>query len=201
MTSTTISSPPLPTLPSIEKLNSHETNKENFFHVVNILFETAPPLAQRLYDSRPFSSYSKLIEKGQEIISSLSHEERIQVINAHPRIGLALPSPSAASSPSSISAFSYREQGLDKDQQLREQNEVEELRKVQQELETLNSQYEARFGFKFVVFVAGRPKSALIPVLKERLNSTKEKELQVGLEDMMDIARDRLKKLETTSKL
>jgi 2-oxo-4-hydroxy-4-carboxy--5-ureidoimidazoline (OHCU) decarboxylase len=40
---------------------------------------------------------------------------------------------------------------------------------VYEELRSLNEQYEEKFGFKFVVFVAGRPKAAIIPILQERL--------------------------------
>lgn len=48
----------------------------------------------------------------------------------------------------------------------------------------------------FVVFVNGRSKEQIIPVLEQRLqNGSKEDELALGLSEMMAIARDRLKKL------
>lgn len=60
----------------------------------------------------------------------------------------------------------------------------------------MNDAYEKKYGFKFVVFVNGRQKSEIIPVLKERLESEREKELTLGLSEMMAIASDRLKKLQ-----
>jgi 2-oxo-4-hydroxy-4-carboxy--5-ureidoimidazoline (OHCU) decarboxylase len=62
---------------------------------------------------------------------------------------------------------------------------------VPAELAELNRAYEQRFGFKFVVFVAGRPRSELVPVLRERLERTREEELATGLRELVAIARDR----------
>ena len=55
----------------------------------------------------------------------------------------------------------------------------------------MNHEYEQRFGFRFVVFVNGRPKSAILEVLRERLRNARDAELQTGLHDMFLIARDR----------
>ncbi len=67
------------------------------------------------------------------------------------------------------------------------------------ELRKLNDAYETKFGFKFVVFVNGRQKREIIPVLGERLEREREAELDLGLTEMMKIAYDRLKKLEKYS--
>ena len=40
------------------------------------------------------------------------------------------------------------------------------------ELARLNDEYERRFGFEFVVFVNGRTRAELLPVLRERLRRT-----------------------------
>ena len=42
------------------------------------------------------------------------------------------------------------------------------------ELAYLNQVYEEKFGFRFVVFVDGRPKSDLLPVLQQRLERTRD---------------------------
>jgi hypothetical protein len=60
-----------------------------------------------------------------------------------------------------------------------------------EELAELNRAYEEKFGFPFVVFVAGRTRAELVPVLRERLECTREEELQTGLRDLVAIARDR----------
>ncbi len=59
------------------------------------------------------------------------------------------------------------------------------------ELARLNDEYERRFGFEFVVFVDGRTRAELLPVLRERLDRTRAEELETGLRALCAIARDR----------
>ncbi len=59
------------------------------------------------------------------------------------------------------------------------------------ELARLNDEYERRFGFAFVVFVNGRTRAELVPVLRERLERTRAEELETGLRALCEIARDR----------
>jgi 2-oxo-4-hydroxy-4-carboxy--5-ureidoimidazoline (OHCU) decarboxylase len=59
------------------------------------------------------------------------------------------------------------------------------------ELARLNDEYERRFGFEFVVFVNGRTRAELLPVLRERLERARREELETGLRDLCAIARDR----------
>ena len=60
-----------------------------------------------------------------------------------------------------------------------------------EELARLNDEYERRFGFEFVVFVDGRTRAELLPVLRERLENTRSEELETGLRALCAIARDR----------
>ena len=62
---------------------------------------------------------------------------------------------------------------------------------VPEELAELNDAYEAKFGFPFVVFVAGRTRAELVPVLRARLGNTRAEELTTGLQELVAIARDR----------
>ena len=57
-------------------------------------------------------------------------------------------------------------------------------------LELLGS-YEAKFDLPFVVFVAGRSREELVPVVRERLGRTREQELATGLRELIAIAKDR----------
>jgi 2-oxo-4-hydroxy-4-carboxy--5-ureidoimidazoline (OHCU) decarboxylase len=62
---------------------------------------------------------------------------------------------------------------------------------VLEELARLNDEYERRFGFEFVVFVDGRTRAELLPVLRERLGRSRKEELETGLRALCAIARDR----------
>ena len=59
------------------------------------------------------------------------------------------------------------------------------------ELARLNDEYEGLFGFEFVVFVDGRTRAELLPVLRDRLERTRGEELETGLRALCAIARDR----------
>ena len=100
----------------------------------------------------------------REVASSLSDEEKKEVLDAHPAIGAT-----------TLSARSATEQGTDE----------------APELAALNRAYEERFGFRFVVFVNRRPKSELVPIIRERLARTREQELATALDELVSIAEDR----------
>jgi 2-oxo-4-hydroxy-4-carboxy--5-ureidoimidazoline (OHCU) decarboxylase len=62
---------------------------------------------------------------------------------------------------------------------------------VLEELAVLNDDYEKRFGFEFVIFVNGRTRAELLPVLRERLQRERADELETGLRELCAIARHR----------
>jgi 2-oxo-4-hydroxy-4-carboxy--5-ureidoimidazoline (OHCU) decarboxylase len=61
------------------------------------------------------------------------------------------------------------------------------------ELEELNRVYEDRFGFRFVVFVNRRPRREIVPILRERLERSRDEELVTGVDEIVQIAIDRWK--------
>jgi 2-oxo-4-hydroxy-4-carboxy--5-ureidoimidazoline (OHCU) decarboxylase len=139
------------------------------------LFENAGPLLERLRAEEPFPSGAAMLARAREIIAGLSEVEQIAVINAHPRIG---------ERPEKMSAASRAEQGVDRPQE------------VMRRLATLNEEYEAKFGFRFVVFVDRRSKAAILPILEARLRGTRDEERRTALREILAIAVDRLKREE-----
>ncbi len=59
------------------------------------------------------------------------------------------------------------------------------------ELAYLNQVYEEKFGFRFVIFVAGRSRGEVLEILRDRIGSTREEELEAGMRDLVAIAQDR----------
>jgi OHCU decarboxylase len=175
--------PDPPRLLPIDELN--RLPQDEFAAAVKPLFEAAPPLVATLYARRPFASYEALIDAAGTAIAGMPESEKLTVINAHPKIG---------ENPATVrqtSALSYREQGYDREAGL----DRDEVERVYRELAELNAAYETKFGFRFVVFVNRRPKSAILDVLKERLHNPRDQELATGLTAMIAIARDRLRAL------
>ena len=130
--------------------------------------EGSTPLARKVRAGGPYQSPGQLVKALRAAVPTLTEEEKIATLNAHPRIG---------EDPHRLSARSLQEQGSD----------------ALPELARLNEEYERRFGFRFVVFVNRRPKSEIVEVLRRRLNGSRTAEMEAGLQAIVDIAEDRLK--------
>ena len=108
------------------------------------------------------------LDSAEKVLGELTEQEQRQALNAHPAIGAR-----------TLSKRSATEQGSGGHPA------------VLTELTYLNQVYEEKFGFRFVVFVDGRPKSEILEILQQRLERTREEELQTGLRELVAIARDR----------
>ncbi len=136
------------------------------------VFERAPGLTAALRNADEDTPRS-IIAKARGALERMTEPERVAVLDAHPRIG---------ADPALLSLHSRREQG--------EATDDATLRLLAE----LNEAYEKKFGFRFVVFVAGRPKEEIVPVLRARLVNTREVELKAGVEEFLAISLDRLER-------
>ena len=108
------------------------------------------------------------LQQAREVALGLSAADKKELLDAHPPIG-----------GQATSARSAREQGTDADPE------------VLARLAELNAAYEQRFGFRFVVFVNGRPRREIVPLLEARLQRTREAELTTAVDELVQIALDR----------
>ena len=109
------------------------------------------------------------LARARTLVHELPLEEKRAILDAHPAIGQR----------TGLSQRSAAEQGADGDLA------------VLAELARLNTDYEARHGFRFVVFVNRRPKAEILEVLRERIGRTTEAELETALDELVSIAEDR----------
>ena len=149
--------------------------KAEFVAAAAPLFEGAPHFLDRLAGARPFGDVDEMVRRARVIALSMPESEQIELIDAHPRLGAP---------PASVSALSYREQGYDR-----------ETTEAIEDLAKLNARYEAKFGFRFCVFVAGRSRPELVPVLEAALTAERTAEIQRAIGDVVAIARDRYEQL------
>ena len=166
-----------------------------FAAAVAPLFEGARGFLGRLAMARPFGSVQALFKRAREIAHAMPLDEQLELIDAHPRLGAAQ---------TEVSALSFVEQGYgdagagavsgvgdaaaDADA---DSNATVEASAVAAELERLNVAYEARFGFRYCVFVAGRSRAALLPAMTAALEADRAAEIHRALDAVIDIARDR----------
>jgi 2-oxo-4-hydroxy-4-carboxy--5-ureidoimidazoline (OHCU) decarboxylase len=101
------------------------------------------------------------LTRADALIEELPYEDKVEALAAHPRIGEP----------------SQEQRGDDPE--------------VLAALAELNRAYEEKFGFRFIVFVNRRSRAELVPVLRERLEHTREEELDTALHELVAIARDR----------
>ena len=146
------------------------------------LFEGAPRFLARLTAAGPFGDDADLFARARAIAHAMPEAEQIELIDAHPRLGAP---------PGSVSAMSYREQGYDRGAG----TPVD----VAAELARLNDAYEARHGFRYCVFVAGRSREALLPGFAAALEADRDAEIHRALDAVVDIAIDRRAKLSVST--
>ncbi len=109
------------------------------------------------------------LARARSLVHELPPDEKREILDVHPAIGQR----------AGLSARSSAEQGDDADP------------KVLAELARFNADYEARHGFRFVVFVNRRPKAEILEVLRARIGRATEAELETALDELVSIAEDR----------
>jgi 2-oxo-4-hydroxy-4-carboxy--5-ureidoimidazoline (OHCU) decarboxylase len=129
-----------------------------------------------------FEGHSRFVEQlsqledplgqARKVLADAPEDEQIEALGTHPRIGQRV----------NISEVAAKEQGSDEDPALLAA------------LVKLNKTYEQKFGFRFVVFVDGRPRAEILSVLRERMQRSRKEELTAGLDDLVAIALDRWRK-------
>jgi 2-oxo-4-hydroxy-4-carboxy--5-ureidoimidazoline (OHCU) decarboxylase len=167
--------------PAVDELD--RVPAPDFVAAVAPLFEGAPRFLALLAADRPFGSAEALFERARAIAAAMPQDAQIELIDAHPRLG---------ASPASVSARSFVEQGYDREATGdASTEEATERERLGAELEGLNEAYEARFGFRYCVFVAGRPRAALVPGMRSALDADRDDEIRRALDAVIDIAADR----------
>ena len=171
-----------PAVPAIDELEALDL--EAFKRAVAPLFEGADGFLTRLAHAGPWASEGAFFESARLTALSLDEQDQVELLDAHPRLGAP---------PGSVSALSFIEQGYDRE--AADAAAETERRRVDAELARLNDAYERRFGFRYCVFVAGRPRAALLDEFQAALANDRDDERVRGLIDVVRIGRDRYRKL------
>jgi 2-oxo-4-hydroxy-4-carboxy--5-ureidoimidazoline (OHCU) decarboxylase len=176
------------------------------------LFEGAPRFLARLCAERPFGDQAGLFARARAIARAMPQDEQVELIDAHPRLGAPR---------ETVSPLSFVEQGYDRDGVAAEAAAAgaeaaavaaaagaeaaaagaeaaaaddRERAGIADELDRLNAAYEARLGFRYCVFVAGRPRAALLPEFRAALDADRDSEIARALDAVVDIAEDRYRR-------
>lgn len=148
-----------------------------FVAVVGPVFEHSPWIAERASSERPFASLEAMHAAMVGVVQRASADEQLALIRAHPDlVGRA-----------ALTAESRGEQaaaGLT-DLSADERNAFDRY----------NREYQARFGFPFVICARLNKKEAILAAFPRRLQNSPEQERATALEEIAKIARLRLENL------
>jgi 2-oxo-4-hydroxy-4-carboxy-5-ureidoimidazoline decarboxylase len=139
--------------------------------------EGSPWVAEAAWEARPFESRGALVDAFLAAVREAPPERGLALIRAHPDLGERV----------AAGTDSAREQssaGLDR-------LALEE----REELLRLNAAYRERFGFPFVVCVAGLTPAAVVASLRRRLAEEPAAERRTALEEVGKIVRLRLERM------
>ena len=132
--------------------------------------------AREMTAARPFAGTDAIAQTSDAIWSSLGRADWLEAFAAHPRIG-----------DRSASSWAAAEQA----------GAARAADEVRAQLAAKNRDYEARFGYIFIVCATGQTADAMLAMLEQRLTNDPDEELHIAAEEQRRITQLRLAKLLT----
>lgn len=160
---------------SIDVVN--QLDREQFVDLLGAIFEGTPEIAAIAWLQRPFTSLLALYQAMLQVMRSLSSEQQLALIRAHPDLGTK----------AKMASDSVQEQasvGLDR-------LSSEEFARLQ----SLNQAYQTKFGFPFIIAVKHHTKASILQAFEQRLQHDQATERTTALAEIAEIARLRLASL------
>lgn len=158
---------------SLSELN--QLDQAAFTAALGAVFEETPAIADQAWHHRPFATVEALHRCMIAIVQAMPSADQLALIRAHPDLGSRV----------HMADASLQEQagaGLDR-------LTPEEYACFQ----TLNRNYRTKFGFPFIMAVAGQTKDHVLTAFTQRLDQAESIEIQHALEEIGKIAWFRLK--------
>ena len=150
-------------------------DRSSFAAELGWVFEHSPWVAERAWDSRPFSNFQQLHMSMVQQVELGAPDEQLALLRAHPDLG-------TRAKLSDASAFEQAGAGLD--QLTRDEFAL---------FMTLNEGYKKKFGFPFLFAVKGSEKHDILEALERRLPALPEDEYAEALRQVYRIAEFRLR--------
>lgn len=137
---------------------------------------------EKLIAGRPYASETELFRASDHIWQSLNSEDWLEAFSHHPKIGDL---ESLKTKFATTSDWASGEQG----------GVALASEKIIEDLAAGNKEYEAKFGYIFIVCATGKTAGEMLSLLQERLNNGPESEIQKAMAEQNKITRLRLEKL------
>lgn len=161
---------------TLDDLN--RTAPDAFVAALSGIFEHSPWVAEQVVAQRPFASVESLHAAMSAAVAIADHDTQMALIRAHPQLA------GKAAIRGELTESSTHEQrgaGLD-------QCSFEEFA----EITRLNADYDARFGFPFILAVKGHTRATVIANMRARIAHDRDAEIAEALMQIERIAWFRL---------
>lgn len=157
---------------TLEQIN--QMSEADFVQALGPAFEDTPQIAAQVWPQRPFGSVAELHQSMVAIVQAMSSADQITLIQAHPDLGARVNMAEASvaeQSKAGLNALS-----------------AEEYDRFQR----INQAYKERFGFPFILAVAGHTQDSILANFTQRLGNSPQDEQATALREIETIARLRL---------
>ncbi|MCO5410838.1 MULTISPECIES: 2-oxo-4-hydroxy-4-carboxy-5-ureidoimidazoline decarboxylase [Ralstonia] len=161
---------------NLSQLNSMDAAQ--FVQVLGGIYEHSPWVAEQAATQRPFASAEALATAMRNAVDTAGIDPQLKLVRAHPELA------GKAAVRGELTAESTREQsgaGLNL-------CTPEEFARLQ----ALNTQYNEKFGFPFILAVRGYDRHGIIENFSKRVENDRDTELRTSLEQIHRIAGFRL---------
>ena len=157
----------------------NDLSPEAFVHRFGFLFEHSPWVVEAAATSRPFADLDAMHSALIRVLQGAGRAAQTALVKAHPRLADKV---ALAEGLTAESAAEQASAGLDS------------LTAAEFEaFHTLNTAYDERFGFPFVICVRLTDKAGILAAMQERLNHSHDQELDTALDEVSKIVGLRLK--------
>ena len=159
------------------KKNLNSLSETEFTSIFGSVFEKSEWIADEVFRQKPFKNSNDLIDKMINIFNKFSKKKIIEIFNLHPKLAIE----------KKLTNISSKEQsGAQLDQCSKE-----ELL----EFDKLNSNYEKKFNFPFIIAVKGKNKNDILTNFRTRIDNNYEVEFNEAKIQVMKIALLRLEEI------
>lgn len=153
-------------------------NRTAFVAQLGAIFEHSPWVAEAAWDARPFASVDALHAAMVAAVDGAPEVQRLALLRAHPELAGKAP---VRGEMTQDSVTEQAGAGLDR-------CSSEEFARIQ----SLNTAYNTKFGFPFIVAVKGLDRTGVIDRFARRLGHDRATEFREALAQVAKIARFRL---------
>ncbi|MFH7241735.1 MAG: 2-oxo-4-hydroxy-4-carboxy-5-ureidoimidazoline decarboxylase [Spirulina sp.] len=152
----------------------NQMNEVDFVQAIGPAFEDTPQIAAQVWPQRPFASVEDLHQKMVALVRCMTDGEKITLIQAHPDLGTRV----------AMAEASVAEQS---------QAGLTQLTAAEYDrFQALNQRYKERFGFPYILAVAGHTKASILDNFTQRLDNDPATEKATALSQIETIAGLRL---------